>query len=183
MDRPLALRELPPEHPYAGTPAASASSAAPAADPALVLDGDPATAWRSAPGDAAPWLAIDFGEEREYGGLVVDWAGGAFAAAYDVEVSDDGADRRAVRMVMAGDGDRDYLALPESESRWIRLHLHPPAGGGGADGRDGRFRQGGFAVGEVRVEPLAFGESANSLFQAIAADARRGDYPRYFAGE
>ena len=35
----------------------------------------------------------------------------------------------------------------------------------------------------MRVEPLAFGESANSLFQAIAADARRGDYPRYLAGE
>lgn len=172
IDR-VALRELPPERPYAGAPVASASSAAAGEGPKRALDGDPATAWRSAPpgrGEAAPWLAIDFGEAREFGGLMLDWAGDAYATAYDVEVSDDGERWRKVRAVTSGNGGRDVLALPESESRFVRLRLHGPG-------------PRGFAVAEVRVEPLAFSASANALFQAMAADARRGDYSRYLAGE
>ena len=34
----------------------------------------PATSWRSADAAAPAWLALDFGREHEYGGLVIDWA-------------------------------------------------------------------------------------------------------------
>ena len=101
IDR-LALRALPPEHPYAGTPVASASSSADGRGAAMALDGDPRTTWRSAAGDAAPWLAIDFGEEREYGGLVVDRGAGGGRAEYAVELSDDGKAWRTVRTVHGG---------------------------------------------------------------------------------
>src|SRR5690606_30997273 len=55
----LAFRELDPPAPYTLTPVAAASGFGGAAAPALVLDGDPATVWRSAGGDTA-WLTLDF---------------------------------------------------------------------------------------------------------------------------
>src|SRR6185295_1168443 len=73
----LTFEPLPPPHPYTLQPALSASSSAPGAEPGRALDGDPKTAWHSAPG-AGPdqWLNVDFKERRELGGLTIDWAGG-----------------------------------------------------------------------------------------------------------
>ncbi|HEY4593694.1 MAG TPA: discoidin domain-containing protein, partial [Thermoanaerobaculia bacterium] len=89
----LKFTELPPEHPYNRTPTVTTS------------------------GDTVTW---DFLESREYGGLVIDWSR---PASYTVEISDDGKTWTAVREVKEGNGGRDYLYLPETESRYLRIRV------------------------------------------------------------
>ncbi|HEY8469518.1 MAG TPA: discoidin domain-containing protein [Longimicrobiales bacterium] len=166
----LTFRELDPPAPYTLTPVATASGHDGAAAPALVLDGDPATAWRSARSDTA-WLALDFLREREFGGLVLDWHGPDHATHYEVQVSPDGERWETIRVVEDGNGGRDHLWLPESEARHLRLRLTRSARGQG------------YALAEVAVQPIDWAPTRNDFFMAVARDARRGDYPRAFLGE
>ncbi|CAN5877390.1 discoidin domain-containing protein [soil metagenome] len=152
-----------PVLPYDLTPVVTASSAS-AAAPA-VIDGDTTTAWRATT-SGGQTLALDFQRSREYGGLIVHWDGAARAADYDVDVSQDGVVWRTVRSVRGGAGARDYLRLPETESRWLRLRLL-------------RGLSPGYAVRELHVQPIEWGEAANRMFETMAADARRGLYPKY----
>jgi hypothetical protein len=133
----LKFTELPPEHPYSLTPRITT---------------------------AADAITYDFLESREYGGLVIDWEPAANPASYAVEISDDGKDWTAVREVKGGNGGRDTLYLPETESRYLRLR-----GAGGLRHLD--------------VKPLDWAPSINAFFAAIARDAPRGSYPRSFSGE
>jgi F5/8 type C domain len=163
----LELRELPP--PSDAAPVARASSAARGGEPALALDGSPRTAWRSAAADRAPWLLLDFGAERELGGLVLDWLPGRHPARYVVEARGESGRWSALRTVV-GNGGRDVLALPETDASALRIRaLHPPPGG--------------CALGEVRVEALAWAATREAFFEAVAKDAKRGDYPRSILGE
>lgn len=134
----LNVRELPPAHPYTLTPRMVQS-----------VDG----------------ISMDFLEEREYGGLVIDWGPGQHASTYEVQISDDGAEWKTVRTVRDGNGGKDYLALPETESRHLRL----------------RFLEGSGAP-RIDVKPLELAAN-ESFFPAIARDAPRGAYPRYLLGD
>jgi len=168
----LALTPLPPP---AATPppvVVGASSASPGHEPARAADGDPATAWRSAPGDSMPWLALDLGTEREYGGLVVDWADGGHPGDYVVEASEEGATWRTLREVHDGRRARDPLYLPESESRFVRA-------------RATRALQGGATAGirEIALRPIEWSATRAAFFQALAKDAPRGSFPRGMSGE
>src|SRR6185369_2711450 len=58
-------------------PRIQASSATPGHDPAHAMDASPATTWRSSSAAPPQWIALDFGREHEYGGLVIDWEPGA----------------------------------------------------------------------------------------------------------
>src|SRR5712691_818922 len=162
----LALR--PPVTADPGPPLARASSAAPAGPPAAALDGDTHTAWRSLPQDAQ-WLALDFRERREYGGLVLDWDRENFATDYAVQTSDDGRRWETVYTVRSGHGGRRYVALPESESRYLRLLLRHSSRGRG------------YALADLAVQPLGFAASPNDFFRFVARDAPVGTYPRYFS--
>ena len=152
-------------------PVASASSARPGHDAAAAHDGDPDSFWWSGAGDAMPWFALDFLESREYGGLVLDWATGRQAADYAVEASDDGSAWRELRTVHGGNGRRDYLYLPESESRYLRVRALDDVGGYGA------------GLAEVAVMPLEWSASRAAFFEAMAKDAPRGSFPRGIGGE
>jgi hypothetical protein len=132
----LKLTELPPAHPYSRTPVVTASADA---------------------------ITYDFLESREYGGLVIDWEQ---PTSYGVEISDDGKDWTMVREVVGGNGGRDYLYLPETESRYLRLRLHAP-----------------HSLRSLDVKPLDWAPSINAFFEQIARDAPRGSYPRSFSGE
>ncbi|MEO8349703.1 MAG: discoidin domain-containing protein [Acidobacteriota bacterium] len=165
----LTFTKLPPAKPYARTPLVTASSSVPGHEPGRALDGDRRTGWLSAETDRGAWLAVDFLEKREYGGLTILWIGPSFARGYRVEASDDGREWTTVRAVAHGNGGRDDLYLPESESRFVRLRM---------DG-DGKS----VAIGELRVETLEFSASPNAFFAALAKDAPRGAYPRAFSGE
>ena len=130
----LKFTPLPPEHPYDRTPTVTTS------------------------GDTVTW---DFLESREYGGLVIDWSR---PASYTVEISDDGRQWTAIREVKGGNGGRDYLYLPETESRYLRL-------------------RGAGAPLHLDVKPLAWAPAIDAFFEKIAKDAPRGSYPRSFSGE
>ncbi|HTG33527.1 MAG TPA: discoidin domain-containing protein [Thermoanaerobaculia bacterium] len=151
----LKFTELPPAHPYTRTPAIATSGGT---------------------------VVYDFLEPREYGGLVIDWAPAANPASYAVEISDDGKAWTTVREVIGGNGGRDYLYLPETESRYLRLRL---SGISNAPSRSGGRPQGTAALGLLRLEvkSLDWAPSINALFAAIAKDAPRGSYPRSFSGE
>jgi hypothetical protein len=165
----LKFTELPPDHPYTRTPVVTA---------------------------AADSITYDFLERREYGGLVIDWDR---PSSYTVETSDDGKEWTAIREVKGGNGGRDYLYLPETESRYLRLHLISPtvetprgasprpSGQGnpsaGDDAPRGVSTVGEIGLRNVDVKPLDWAPSLNAFFEKIAKDAPRGSYPRSFSGE
>ncbi len=167
----LSFRELPPETAPPPTPILEATSAQSGAGVVYALDGALATAWKSDPAMGAEQvLRLDFQQVREFGGLILHWLDNAFASRYDVEFSDDGQHWRVVRTVVDGNGGRDYLYLPESETRFLRLVLH-----------DGPMHA--YALAEIDVKDLAFGASPNAFFEAVAHEAPRGYFPRGFSGE
>src|SRR6516165_9141112 len=105
-------------------PVLSASSSLPPTRADFALDGSTDTAWRSDPRTGLEQtLTLDFRQPREFGGLALRWLPGAFASRYAGDFSDDGADWRTVRTVVAGNGGTDWLLLPESETRYVRLRL------------------------------------------------------------
>jgi hypothetical protein len=167
----LALRELPPEPATPAPIVAKASSALRESPASNAVDNDAASAWRSdAHAQAKQELTLDLGRLREFGGLVVHWAGDAYASGYDVALSDDRRRWRTVRTVSDGNGGIDWLYLPESEARYVRLTL-----------RDGPAHA--YAISDIEVRDLAFGASVNALFAAIAKQSPRGFYPRGFHDE
>jgi hypothetical protein len=167
----LSIHELPPPSTTHPPPVLQASSAQPGAAAASALDGVLTTAWQSDPATGpAQILTLDFQQPREFGGLVLHWQENAFASRYDVEFSDDGRHWRTVRPVVDGNGGRDPLYLPESETRFLRVALH--------DGPAGAY-----GLAEIDVKDLAFGASPNAFFEAIARQAPRGTFPRGFSGE
>ena len=159
----LTFREREPSSGDNPTPRVTASSGS----GALALDGDTTTVWR-ARGAGEQQLTIDFGREREFGGLVIDWERGAHAPAYLLESSLDGRAWEPVYQVPASDGGRDPIYLPESETRFLRLRT--PAGARAP------------AIREVVVKPVAWSLTPDAFFASLAAEAPRGNYPVYLTG-
>ncbi|TMH36453.1 MAG: hypothetical protein E6H66_04975 [Betaproteobacteria bacterium] len=167
----LELRELPPVPVTWPRPLVQASSFVAGAQPGMAVDGDRTTAWRSNPdAGSTQTLTLDFGMRREFGGIILRWAGGAYASRYDVQLSDDGAQWRIARRVDDGRGGPDALQLPDAEARFARLRLYkgPVA-----------F----YALAEIEIMDLAFGATPNAFFTAIARESPRGTYPRGYSGE
>ena len=164
----LALVELPAEPP-AAAPSAVASSSARGHEARLAFDGDAATSWRAAKAGPAAWT-VDLGALRELGGLVVDF-GSSFASRYAVDLSEDGTTFATAREVASGNGGRDWVALPESEARKVRLRL-----------LEGPSKE-PFELKEVAVKPLAFSATKNAFAAEVAKEAPRGAFPRYLANE
>ncbi|HEU0065850.1 MAG TPA: discoidin domain-containing protein [Sphingomonas sp.] len=132
-----------------------------ASDP-RAIDGNRATEWTARGGDA---LTIDFGGRKSLGGLTLHWRGAA--PRYTVAASDDGRTYRAIRVVEGGDGGDDPLALPDLDTRWLRIALPPGAPPA--------------ALTEITVQPPAWGATPNALVAALAKAAPRGTYPRGFS--
>ena len=165
----LALAPLPELGPYDLTPRVTASASAPGHPARTILDADTATSWR-APGPRAT-VTVDFLRPREYGGLTVRWEAGRAPREYAVLVSDDGRTWREVHRSRAAGAGPDYLYLPDTDSRYLRLGLLREGGAAG------------FGLRELRVEPLEWSATRNAFFTGVARDAPRGAYPRYFLDE
>ncbi len=167
----LILQSLPTDD---GAPlhgVATANANMPGSAAAHAVDGDAATAWSADfAADVDPQLTLDLGRVREFGGLKLAWKEGEYASAYLVQLSDDGRTWRDARTVVDGNGGTDYLPLPESEARYIRLRLG-----------DGPESSAGLA--ELQVQPLAFAATPNDFITSVAQDAPRGRYPRGFSGQ
>ncbi len=167
----LSFEEREPTHANTLNPAIRASTAADGQLPDAVLDPNPATRWHSGALAEEQWLLLDFLTQREYGGLVIDWDPEDFAVDYEAQVSDDGENWETTYRVRDGDGGRDYLYLPDAESRYLRLNLQRSSRGLG------------YGIGRVLLQSYEFSSSPNGFFEAVARDAPRGFYPRYFQGE
>ena len=138
--------------------------------PERVLDADPYTRWHSGVLGPDQWLMLDFGQLREYGGLVVDWDPDDYAAVYEVLTSDDGARWTSAYRSTRGNGGRDYVYLPDGESRYIRLALQESSRGHG------------FGIRRITLLPLELAASPNAFFTNMAREAPAGTYPKYFSG-
>ncbi len=167
----LELRERPIPPAAWPMPAVDASSHLADATPALVVDGQLATAWKSDPAKGPEQsLTVDFGQPREFGGFILRWGPDAFASRYDVQFSDDGTEWRTVRSVSGARGGPDALLLPDAETRYVRLALHEGP-------------RHAYALGELEIRGLEFGASPNAFFEAIARESPRGYFPRGFSGQ
>ncbi|HVR80879.1 MAG TPA: discoidin domain-containing protein, partial [Luteimonas sp.] len=144
----LTFRELPADDTPPPRPVATASSQRVYGAAANAVDDDSSTAWRAPAGSQA--LTLDLGREREFGGITLHWAEGRQASRYRIALSMDGRDWHEVRVVSAGNGSSDPIALPESEARYLRLQLDD---GPGAE----------YALSEVDVESLAFAATLNDF--------------------
>lgn len=116
-------------------------------------------------------LTLDFGYEREFGGLVLDWTPGKHAARYVVQSSSDGREWQSLASVQHGNGGRDYVFLPEKQGNLLRLAL--PAGEAAR----------GIELARLEVQPPEFGLNENTFFESIARRERRGLFPKYYVGE
>ncbi|HEU0298028.1 MAG TPA: discoidin domain-containing protein [Longimicrobium sp.] len=164
----LTFRAREPNTPYTLTPQVHGSASMRELPPALAIDGDSATAWR---GGEDAWISIDFLRDREMGGLVLAWDSLDYATDYTLETSDDGARWVTVYTVENGNGGRDPIYLPETETRHLRLRV------------GGTSRERGVALRDVGVQPAEWSQTPNAFFANLAKLAPRGAYPRYLAGE
>lgn len=184
----LELRELPPEPSVPPRPVASASSEDELNVAARAVDDDPLTFWKASAGGEQS-LTLDLGYEREFGGLTLRWADRMAASAYRLMASSDGRDWRELASVTDGNGGTDWLRTPEASARWLRLDLLTPrdesgvVGQAGAGQRLGQSAANAYALTGLEIEPLSFGETPTSFMMAVAAESRRGLYPRGFHGE
>jgi len=126
--------------------------------------------WTSAPDDALPWVELDFGAVRELGGVVIEWADAAHPRDYRVELSFDGNTWETGASVRASNGGRDYVALPDAEAARLRI-----SAAGAQDGPIG--------VRNLSVRDVAFSESPNRFFAAIAGESPPGRFPEYFSAK
>ncbi|WP_426023606.1 discoidin domain-containing protein [Brevundimonas sp. PWP3-1b1] len=182
----LSLRALPVDP--AVPPQPVAADGRPQTTAVNAVDLDPKTAWTPPVGEPSA-LTLDLGYEREFGGLTLRWGERGAAADYRISASTDGRDWRDLATVQGGNGGVDWLRTPEATARWLRLEPLKPVpasdvvGSSGAGQRLGAGQATTYALNEIEVEPLAFGEDATAFVEAVARENRRGLYPRGFFGE
>jgi hypothetical protein len=193
----LALTSLEPATPYTLTPRVTASSQTPGYDVFRTIDTDPMTSWRTgtrlggANASLVDTINIDFLKRREFGGIVVGWEPGRRATSYEVQGSTDGQSWQTLYTVSRTSVSplaqtaatssrsatalspliRDYLYMPESDARFVRVVLKSAEGNSG------------YGIRDISVKPLDWAATENALFFALAMDAPRGSYPRYLSNE
>ncbi len=139
----------------------------------------------------AETIDLDFQRRREFGGIVIGWEPGRRANSYEVQGSTDGQTWRTLYTVnrtsaspqaeaVASSGKaaiaqsplfRDYLYMPESDARFVRIVLKSPEG------------KNGYGIRDVAIKPLEWAGTENEFFLSVAKEAPRGNYPRPFLSE
>jgi hypothetical protein len=166
----LQFEEREPASQYRRTAKVRASSSLPGHPPERALDDEPKIGWKSAPGENQ-WLIVDFVRQRDYGGLRIDWDPDDYATAFRVEVSDDAVKWSPAYEMRSGKGGRDYVYMPEAESRYLRLVFEKSSRGQG------------YGILGIVMQPLEFSDTPNQFVQAIAAESPLGTFPKYFSGK
>jgi F5/8 type C domain-containing protein len=162
------FEEREPASHYRRTAKVQASSSVANHEPERVLDENPKTGWKSLVTPEQQWLLIDLLRERDYGGLMIDWDQSDFAKSYRVETSDDGEKWATAYVAASGKGGRDYVYMPDAESRYVRLQLEQSSRGQG------------YGIVGVAIQPVEFSDTPNEFFRAVAAQSPPGSYPKYF---
>ena len=134
-----------------------------------IADGKPDTMWISG-AVKQQTISLDLGKVREIGGAVVQWVPGLQASHYVVQASRDGRDWHRLREVTTGGGGTDWLALPDTEARYLRFDLE--------NGPSWRY-----GIRDISLKPLAFASTPNDFMRSVAAELPRGFLPRGFVNE
>jgi hypothetical protein len=139
----------------------------------------------------AETIDIDFTRRREFGGLVISWEPARRANHYEVQGSQDKQSWRTLytvyrnsisplTQVVASSSKtaaalsppfRDYLYMPESDARILRIVLISPES------------KSGYGIRDISIKPLDWAASENDFFMSIAKEAPRGSYPRPLLSE
>ena len=103
-------------------PAVSASSVHPGPhSPKYAVDGNLKTRWASkANTGKAEWLQIDFGRVRAVKNIAICWER-AYAAEYQIQVSDDGKTWKTVHHKKDGRGGKDVFGDLSAKGRFLRV--------------------------------------------------------------
>jgi hypothetical protein len=148
-----------------------ASSMAKGGEPTANQFGTSLVNWKSAGANPTEWFSIDFGYEREIGGLVIDWDKTNYASSYDIQTSSDGVEWITASTVTDGNGGRDYVFMPEQQGKKLKLVLNKSASGRG------------YAISKMEVKGPEFGSTANDFFTSVTKQEPRGYFPKYFTPE
>lgn len=84
------------------------------------VDGDPGTRWESALTDTA-FIQVDLEEGKTISSAVLNWEG-AFAKAYNLEVSLDGKSWTRVYATTSGAGGVEKLSFKPEQARYVRVN-------------------------------------------------------------
>ncbi len=163
----ISIEEVPPIPDPLPRPKASASSGAPSARAALI---GIAGSWDPGTKDSA-WWQVDWGYRREFGGVELEWEAGQTPISYDLLTSNDGRAFESVRRVERGGGGRRLVFTPESEGRFLRVHVRNNTGA-----RLPKLA----SVDVVSSESLS---TRNDYVSRLARQHRRGLFPRGFLKE
>lgn len=137
----------------------------------FAVDGRDDVTWRSKDGLNTISLNIDLGGLKEFGGLVIDWEKDFRPQVWAIRLSEDGLSWADVKFSDALPPERSWIALPDSQARYIRLMFDTSA--------DKRA----IGIREVRVRDVNFATTPNAYYTAIAKESRPGMYPKYFLGK
>ena len=134
---------------------------------AAVLDGDPATAWRSARSAAA--LELDLRRAKPVGSVRVDWGAGGFASNAVVEVSTDGTNWTSFGRIQAQAGDFDVLMGEGAQAaQFVKLSF------------SGASSEAGFEVAGVTLRGAEGTARPWAKLELAASHAPEGLYPDVF---
>jgi beta-galactosidase len=83
-------------------------------------DGDLATRWASAGGVDPSWLQVDLGGVKAFNTVVLSWEA-AFAAQYQIQVSNDAQTWSVAASNTSGHGGVETLSFPTVQGRFVRM--------------------------------------------------------------
>lgn len=153
---------------YRLTPKVQASSWLPAYPPSHIFEPQ-TTGWRSASNDPQQVL-IDFGQEREFGGMGIVWDPEFKPKAVEVQIAHGENAWQTVFSAEQGVSRRTHVYLPGGLSRRVRLKL--------AQSETGQ----GFGILGIDFKPFEFSKDINAFFTHLAQANPPGWHPKYFQG-
>ena len=103
-----------------GRPVLASSTKSVAYDATLAVDGSPSSRWTSVTGPGTQWLRIDLGRTQTVNRVKLTWEK-AYASAYRIQLSADGASWTDVYATRSGDGETDDLKRLGGSGRYLRV--------------------------------------------------------------
>jgi beta-galactosidase len=115
----VSMTQAPAVNLATGRPAVASSIESAAYVPARAVDGDMATRWSSEFADPQ-WIYVDLGSRVQVNHVTLGWEV-AYAAAYQVQVSDDAQTWTTIFTTASGDGGVDDLTGLDGVGRYVRV--------------------------------------------------------------
>jgi len=78
------------------------------------------TRWDSRHSQDPQWIMLDFGKSTNFSKIILYWEN-AYAVAYEIQVSDDAQNWKAVYTESNGDGNTDIIDLQPQKARYVRF--------------------------------------------------------------